>query len=49
MISVMASNVNSGNEKLDKKIDQWLAWDKVRITPIMLAFFRFIPFPKHAS
>lgn len=22
--------INSGNEELDKKIKQWLSWDKVR-------------------
>lgn len=31
----MATNgqqtINSGNEELNKKIDQWLNWDKVRI------------------
>lgn len=30
----MAANgqqtINSGNEELDKKIGQWLSWDKVR-------------------
>lgn len=31
LISAMASSVNSGNEVLDKKIDQWLEWDKVRL------------------
>lgn len=30
--------VNSGNEELDKKIEQWLQWDKVRIKIYRIVF-----------
>lgn len=31
--------INSGNEQLDKKIDQWLQWDKVSDLCAMLVCF----------
>lgn len=40
----MVSSVNSGNEVLDKKIEQWLEWDKVRlkgmlVEPFVVSFY----------
>lgn len=36
--------VNSGSEDLDKKIEQWLQWDKVRVKTFVISWFLSVCF-----
>jgi hypothetical protein len=33
--------IDTGNEELDKKVEQWLHWDKVRKISIKLNFHEY--------